>query len=292
MPDEGKGAGPNRRAKVEWKAAEGNGTTVTKYVVRWNGGSRTVDAPATSLDLSNLDNGTAYRFTVEARNGFAADGGVSKQSEQSNSVTPYTTPDKPTVSGSNGKCTSASKCPVTVKANAGGYDGGVGGKTLQVRINGGSWQDSGTSYSKTFQVKSGGNVKIEARVKNGKGLVSGAVPKTQKAQKYTPPAPRVAGEPNWGSTNDASGADGCSSQRCTYFTLDFENLEPGKTYKVEYKNTHPGTKSYGVWASFEITADSKGKARSPQYHYGYWKETGNPNDVFVEGKKIDSFYSP
>ena len=292
LPGEGKGDGPNGRATVSWNKADGNGTTVTKYVVRWSGGSKTVDASSTSTQISGLANGTAYRFTVEARNGFAADGGISGPSEQSNSVTPYTKPANPTVSGSNAKCTGADKCPVTVKANAGGGDGGAGGKTLQVRINGGGWQDSGTSFSKTYQVKSGGNVKVEARVKNAKGLVSGNVSKTQGAQKYNPPQPRVAGEPNWGTTNDASGASGCTSERCTYFTLDFENLEPGKTYKVEYKNTHPRTNSYGVWESYTITGDSNGKDTSQQNHYGYWEETGNPNDVYVDGKKVDSFYSP
>jgi hypothetical protein len=299
LPDPSSGDGPNGRVDVSWNAAKGNGTTVTEYVVKGGGKSWTVDGSKRSLRVDQLDPMQSYKFTVEARNGFADDGGISKPSAESNSVKPYTKPGEPTVSASNGTCTAATKCPVTVKASAGGSDGGGGGKTLQVRINGGEWTNSGTSYSKTHQVDSGGKVTIEARVKNGKGLVSGTVSKTQPAQKYTPPAPRVAGDPHWGSTNGASGADGCSSKRCTYFTLDFENLEPGKTYKVEYKNTHPGTKSYGVWADFEITADPSGRAQSPQYHYGYWKETGNPNDVYIkekgadgEGKKIDSFYSP
>jgi hypothetical protein len=291
MPDEGKDAGPNGRAKVSWKAADGKGTTVTKYVVRWNGGSKTIDAPATSVDLSGLENGTAYRFTVEARNGFAADGGVSERSEQSNSVTPYTTPAKPTVSGSNGKCTSASKCPVTVKANAGGGDGGAGGKTLQVRINGGSWQDSGTSYSKTYQVKSGGNVKIEARVKNGKGLVSSAGSKTQPAQKYTPPAPKSS--VSWGPKETLSGV--CYTQYCRRVDIELKNLDPSKTYELTIKTNPSSSHGGGNWTDKPLTVrpDKNGNfttATNSKFYYGY---PDNTFTVFVDGKEAGTHsYKP
>ena len=300
MPSEGSGDGPNGRATVHWDAANGNGTTITKYVVRWKGGSKTVDASQTSVSLSGLNNGTSYRFTVEARNGFEANGGVSGPSKQSNSVRPYTSPAKPSVSASNGKCTNGSRCPVTVKASAGGSDGGAGNKTLQVRIDGGSWTDSGTSFEKTYQKKSGGSVTIEARVvttpTNADGstatMTSGTAKKAQPAQKYTPPNPVVAGAPNWGPTNNAKDAEGCSSKRCTYFTLTFEDLEPGKEYTVTYKNTHPTTKSYGVWETYTITGGANGTATGQQNFYGFWEETGNPNDVFIDGEKVDSFYSP
>lgn len=294
MPSEGEGDGPNGRATVSWTAADGGGTTVTKYVVRWNGGSKTVDAPATSVDLSGLSNGTSYRFTVEARNGFAKDGGVSPRSAESNSVKPYTKPANPSLSTSNGKCTDGNNCPVTVKASAGGSDGGAGGKTLQVRINGGSWQDSGTSFSKTYQVKTGGNVKVEARVKNSKGLFSGTVSKTQGAQTYTPPKPSAApGSPSWQSHGGANSNTKCTSgQNCTYFTITFENLEPGKDYKVVYQNTDPVTGQRSNWATFTVTGDSNGRDTSPVYFYGYQERHNNPNSVFVNGKEILKFSAP
>ncbi|MEO2097222.1 MAG: fibronectin type III domain-containing protein, partial [Brachybacterium sp.] len=294
MPSEGEGDGPNGRATVSWTAADGGGTTVTKYVVRWNGGSKTVDAPATSVDLSGLSNGTSYRFTVEARNGFAKDGGVSPRSAESNSVKPYTKPANPSLSTSNGKCTDGNNCPVTVKASAGGSDGGAGGKTLQVRINGGSWQDSGTSFSKTYQVKTGGNVKVEARVKNSKGLFSGTVSKTQGAQTYTPPKPSAApGSPSWQSHGGANSNTKCTSgQNCTYFTITFENLEPGKDYKVVYQNTDPATGQRSNWATFTVTGDSNGRDTSPVYFYGYQERHNNPNSVFVNGKEILRFSAP
>ncbi|HJG51971.1 MAG TPA: fibronectin type III domain-containing protein, partial [Brachybacterium faecium] len=293
LPSEGKGDGPNGRANVSWAAANGNGTTVTKYVVRWNGGSKTVDASSTSTSISGLSNGTSYRFTVEARNGFAADGGVSKPSEQSNSVTPYTTPVKPTVSGSNGKCTSDSKCPVTVKANAGGDAGGAGGKTLQVRINGGKWQDSGTSYSKTHQVKSGGNVTIEARVRNGKGLVSSAVTKTQPAQKYTPPAPESS--VSWGQHETLDGV--CETQYCRRVDIKLSNLDPSKTYDLTIETNPSSTHQGGYWTNgnkpLTVRPDENGNfttATRSKFYFGY---PDNTFTVFVDGKPIGTHsYKP
>lgn len=239
MPSEGTGAGPNGRATVHWQAADGNGTTVTKYVVRWNGGSKTVNAPATSADISGLGtSGTTYRFSVEARNGFEANGGVSDPSGESNAVRPYTTPDKPSAATiSTAKCTGANNCPVTYKASAGGDDGGAGNKTLQVRIDGGGWQDSGTSYSKTIQAKSASSHSIEARVvtkpKNADGstatMTSGTVKDSKKAQTYTPPpAPKISGENGYG---DATGEDGCNNGWCYYLDFTVSGLAPNTTYE-------------------------------------------------------------
>ncbi|WP_394215656.1 Ig-like domain-containing protein [Brachybacterium vulturis] len=295
MPSEGEGKGPNGRATVQWNEANGNGTTITKYVVRWNGGSKTVDASTTSVALSGLKNGTSYRFTVEARNGFEADGGVSDLSTRSNDVTPYTSPANPSVSTANGKCTDGKSCPVTVKASANG-DGGAGNKTLQVRINGGDWQDAGTSFSKTYQVKSGGKVRIRARVvtrpttaDGGKTtMTSGTVDRTRSAQTYTPPKPRVAaGEPDWDAKGSANGEPECLSNRCTYFTITFENMEPGKTYNVNYANDGDDS-----WANFDLTANADGRVTTPVRWYGYWPATGNPNRVTIDGTHVGSYYSP
>lgn len=307
MPDEGTGAGPNGRATVRWQAADGNGTTVTKYVVRWNGGSRTIDAPTTSADLTGLSNGTSYRFTVEARNGFAADGGVSDRSAASAAIRPYTAPATPSVTTSNGECTDATSCPVTVKASAGGGDGGAGNKTLQVRIDGGSWQSSGTSFTKTYQVASGGKVTIEARVltrpQNADGstatMTSGTVTRTQAAQKYVPPppppptpTPKIAGGgPAWyGNANGE--ADCTSGQNCSYFRITFADLEPGTRYHVWYSNSMDSN-----WGEEWVTGGADGRATTGTWFYGYTRSnSSNPMYVHIQGggtkETMGGYYAP
>ncbi|WP_232820408.1 Ig-like domain-containing protein [Brachybacterium sp. YJGR34] len=292
LPGKDTADGPNGRARVSWNAADGNGTSVKEYVVHYDGGSKTVPASETSTTISGLSNGSSYSFTVEARNRFEADGGVSDRSAASNAVTPYTKPQNPKVTASAGACKNSKECPVTLKASAPGGDGGGGGKTLQVRIDGGEWKNSGTSYSKTFQTTSGGTRTIEARVVNGEGLRSGTVTKKQKARTYTPPEPKVAGGgPNWQAAGSANGEPGCTSDtwggKCTYFTIDFKDLEPGKSYTVHYANDNDDN-----WAQYTITGDGSGRDTSPRYFYGYMKGTENPIRVYVDGKKVGTYYAP
>ena len=84
MPSEGEGSGPNGRATVTWDAdaASGNGTSITKYVIRGGPSPVSVDASTRSHTFTNLNNGSSYQFTVEARNGFEANGGVSDRSAE------------------------------------------------------------------------------------------------------------------------------------------------------------------------------------------------------------------
>ncbi len=295
MPSEGTGDGPNKRATVTWSGASGNGTTIKDYVVRWEGGSTVVNAPAESAAITGLDNGKSYTFTVQARNRFK--GGESALSKASNSVTPYTRPAGPAISASNGKCSDGTTCPVSFSITANGSDGGAGGKTLQYRVGGGSWKNaSGTSYTHKANLKSGGSMTVEARVTNAKGLVSDVRSATQKARTYTPPVPTVAGGgPDWGG-KVPPGAAGCSSNNCYYFTITFENLEPGETYQVVYKSVDTDG-VFKEWASFSLTADSRGRVTTPQRFYGHWQSTGNPNVVYIGSKSIEQrevgrYYSP
>ena len=281
MPDEGTGDGPNGRANVSWSAADGNGTPVTSYIVRWGGQSKVVEAPATSTSISGLTNGTAYRFTVEARNGFANEGGVSTRSKESNSITPYTKPAAPTVSTSAAKCTGSSKCPVTFNATATGSDGGAGGKTLQVRINGGKWENvSGTSFTRTVQMGSGKTGTIEARVKNAKGLYSSTAKKSQKAQKWVPaPTPKIV---NAGRAGSAVNEQNCTSGYCYFIDFTVTNLEPNTEYTYCIQST---AGSGGCWYPVEsdgitpkwgtLTTNSSGEwrlradGRSPYWGHPY-----------------------
>ncbi|AXK47248.1 hypothetical protein DXU92_02425 [Brachybacterium saurashtrense] len=304
MPSEGTGDGPNGRATVHWDGADGNGTTITKYVIYGGPSPVTVDASARKHTFTNLSNGTSYRFTVEARNGFADDGGVSERSGESNVVRPYTRPAKPTsISISTGKCTAANKCPVTYKAAAGGGDGGAGGKTLQVKIDGGAWQDSGTSYSKTINRSSEKAVSIEARVvtrpTNADGttatMISGAVKRTATAETYIPtPTPRITNAYGYGN---AAGEDGCTSGYCYYINFTVTDLAPNTTYSYCVKSSATGgdcwypTSDGSTPVKGTLTTNSQGQwtLASPK-RKPYW---GHPyEDVWIwvqrDGKSAES----
>ena len=303
MPSEGEGKGPNKRVTVHWKAPVDNGTTITKYVVRWNGGSREVNAPAEKLDLT-LKNGTSYRFTVEARNGFEADGGVSGASKESNAVRPYTTPSPPTSATiTAGKCTSVNRCPVTYKASAGTGDGGAGNMNLQVRINDGNWKDVNSSFSETATVESGIEVSIEARVvtkpKKANGdtttMTSGIVNASENAQTYTPPPAKPVSSVNWGPHATYPGV--CGSQYCRRVDIELTNLDPSKTYELTIKTNkspaHPG----GWWTKdnepLTVNPDSNGyftTGRNSSFYYGYPE---NDFTVYLDGKELETHpYKP
>ena len=300
MPDEGAGNGPNGRATVTWDAATGNGTRIEEYVVTWSGGGRReVKAPATSLEVTGLDNGTSYAFQVQARNRFK--GGESKVSKASNSVKPYTKPDPPVISTKSSPCTDANTCPVTFTMTANGSDGGAGGKTLQYRVDGGGWENArNTSYTREEKLGSGESRKIDVRVrtvsKSGREMYSEERSATGKASTYTPPDPQVAGGgPNWGG-KVPPGTSGCSSDNCYYFTITLQNLQPGQTYTVVYKNVHPNGQ-FREWASFDLNAGADGRATTPTRFYGHWADTGNPNVVYVSHgsngqKEVGRYYSP
>ena len=272
MPSEGEGKGPNGRATVRWDAADGNGTSVTKYVVRWNGGSKTVDASTTEVAIPGLKNGTSYRFTVEARNGFAEDGGVSKRSEESNAVTPYTTPDRPSISSSSSKCSGANSCPVSFTFTAHGAGGGSG-RTLHYRIGGGDFQTT-TNGEITVEkkIKAGTTVEAEAYVSIDEGLKSSTASKSQKARTWQT-TPKVS-QLDWGGTVPSS-EEGCENGNCKWFRLTLTDMTPGESYEVAFTN-----RLEGRYKTITMTANSNGTATSAaeDNFYGYY-DGGNPDEV-------------
>lgn len=265
------GKDPNGRAEVTWDDATSNGTTVEDYVITWSGGGRAVvGASKNSYVASGLTNGKSYKFQVQARNRF--EGGESALSTSSNSVTPYTKPDRPSISSSNGKCTSGSTCPVTFTFTADGSDGGGGGKTLQYRTAGGSWQStSDSSATMTKKISAGDTVKVEARVKNGEGLVSETVPDSQKAQSWQQ-TPQMSGNIQWGG-DVPDGAEGCSNNNCRWFHFTLKNMTPGESYKVTFSN-----EGEARYKTITMTADSNGNATSARKSnfYGYVRN-GEPD---------------
>ena len=80
----------SHRAVLSWAPADPQGTPITDYIVRWNGGEKNAGT-ATSVTIDTLTNGVAVQFTVLARNKV----GDSDLSSPSGSVVPDQIPPKP-----------------------------------------------------------------------------------------------------------------------------------------------------------------------------------------------------
>src|SRR5699024_4918545 len=200
LPSEGKGDGPDGRAKVTWGAANDNGTAIDEYVVYWKGGSKTVDASKTATTISGLDNGSSYTFTVESRNRFEGAGGISERSASSNAVIPYTRPGTPKIETSAGTCHSQNECYVSFTVTTPGTDGGRDA-TLKVWIDGKAQKVSGGKFSHTMKTGSTDKHTIVAEVVNEGGLSSGEAKDEVTANKYEPPDPKLDRESWNGSKN-------------------------------------------------------------------------------------------
>ena len=84
----------NAQSSVSFTPPVSNGgSAVTSYTVTSSPGSATSTGSASPIVVTGLNNGTAYTFSVTANN----DVGTSSASVASNSVTPVTVPDAPTI---------------------------------------------------------------------------------------------------------------------------------------------------------------------------------------------------
>jgi Fibronectin type III domain len=82
----------NASVTVSWGAAPANGAPITRYVISWSGGQKTVSGTTLGTTIGGLSNGTAYVFTVAAVNSVGQG-----PSASTSSVTPSSSvPDAPT----------------------------------------------------------------------------------------------------------------------------------------------------------------------------------------------------
>lgn len=120
-------------ARVLWTAAPANGSPLTEYVVtvQPDGRELTVPAPAGSLRIDELSNGTTYTFTVRATNAI----GTSPESLPSRPVTPATRParvDRPRVAVKRQRVVVQWRAPQDGGSPLTGYRVILGGDTTRV----------------------------------------------------------------------------------------------------------------------------------------------------------------
>ncbi|WP_240613450.1 Ig-like domain-containing protein [Brachybacterium endophyticum] len=287
LPDAKSGDGPNGRVNVSWDKADGRGTPLDHYLVRWpGGGSKEVDASKDSVQIDGLKNGTDYTFTVQAYNRFS--GGESEISKPSKAVRPYTKPAKPALSLSTGDC-SGTSCPVSAKVSANG-GGGIGVSKVQYRVNGGDWKDLGADGgSAELGTEGGKKYTVDARAINSAGLVSGTASANEKSKS---PTPKLSDSVKWGAKNGASGEIGCEQGSCRWFSFTLENMEPGKSYQLDFYEYETSSKWSDGASSLpkSVSANGDGKFTSEnRYFHGY---PGKKFDVLLDGKKVATITEP
>lgn len=290
LPDAHSGSGPNGRATVSWKKADGRGTPIDHYLVRWPGGEpKTVDASKDFVTIDGLENGQDYTFTVQAYNRFA--GGESEISKASAAVRPYTKPDAPSVSVSAGSC-SGTSCPVTadVSPHSGG---GASVSKVEYRVNGGGWKSLGAKGAKpTVGSKSGAKYSVEARVTNDKGLVSSTASGSATAKSLT--GKYKEGSDTWDDVGSADGQKGCANGGCRWFTFTIGDLEPGKKYTLDFYEHRTKTKwSEGTGNSTLPRTFTAGSDGTITFKHQFFH--GSPDssfDVLIDGKKVGMITEP
>ncbi|WP_127793726.1 Ig-like domain-containing protein [Agromyces sp. LHK192] len=206
-------------ASVRWDPPANNNSPITDYEVVWSGGSKPFGASAagTAQTIEGLRNGTAYSFTVRAKNQI----GWSAVSQASNTVTPWGTPSPPrSLSLSKG-----GDAPTTIRADwtAPSQDGG-GSLQYRVCIDGGSC-DWVTGTAKSWSGIGAGNHTVQVFARNGGGNDSSTTSASINVQNPPPPVPsgRIGKGP---SRSCDSGGGGCAEVRITW-----QNMDPG-TYQV------------------------------------------------------------
>jgi hypothetical protein len=175
--------------------------------------------------IGGLTNGTSYTVRVRA---VATVNGVSEpgaESAPSNAVVPYGPVRNPTVSAT------ASGTSITFRWSP-PTENGRAITAMQIRIDGGSWQDVALSNSRTNNYGYSERHTIEARAQDAAGQWSGIA--SDAATTVAAPQPKV-----WVTKgSSAQGQPNCSTSQCAYFLVHTENF-PAGDYAVSCNATGP-----------------------------------------------------
>lgn len=234
----------DRTVTIRWAAPANNNSPITAYQVDVNGSVRDFGANAAGVNqaIGGLANGTAYRFMVRAQNAK----GWSEWSPQSASETPYGTPGPPTgvTAQVNGYAPATVDVTWVAPSNTGG-----GAVRYDVRIDGGTWQNSGQDRAHRFTGVGAGSHTVEVRAVNlGSGNPGSAGSDSFGVQ--NPPPPQPSGTIGKGPSRACdSGGGGCAEVRITWADMD-----PGR-YRVYA--TINGASCCGYQETIDIGANGR-----------------------------------
>ncbi|WP_461472249.1 Ig-like domain-containing protein [Microbacterium sp. HJ5] len=244
---------------VTYNPAPGNGANAGELAYEYSLSGGGWQANWDGRTIPNLNNGQQYTVRVRA---YTALDGVrynGAESAPSNQVTPYGPVRNPSVDAQrNGR-------DITFTWNAPAPNGRNIAQ-MQIRIDGGNWQNVSNNGSRTNTYAYSTTHTIEARAQDAEGQWSGVV----SAQARTVDAP----QPSAQTVKGASGNWGdCGSASCAYMAVSVKNF-PAGNYHLRCNDNS------GSWGGSSLTyVPENGTARANCY-YGF---PGNRAWVTIEG---------
>ncbi|QKJ18189.1 Ig-like domain-containing protein [Microbacterium hominis] len=232
----------DRRLTVTFTPPNGNGATQAELAYQYslNGGGSWAALPGNRV-ITGLTNGTTYRVTLRAYtslDGVRYDGAASAPSAPQVPFGPVGTPSaKATRSGTS----------ITYEWGA-PAENGRAITQVQIRIDGGSWEDVAKNGTRTRSYGYSETHTIRVRAFDSAGQVSSVA--QDSATTVAPPQP-VARAGKGARTNSST----CTSSQCAYLTLTTENF-PAGSYRVYCNATGPyGGTPFAGGATWNIPAN-------------------------------------
>lgn len=232
---------------VSWRPAAANGAAISRYVVTWSGGTRTVAGTAGRVDVTGLQNGTGYVFTVRAVNRVGNGPGVSTAR-----LTPGAAAEAPQGLNPNPGAGRIALSWQRPDLNGGEFlryqvDLSGGGTSTSKNVSGTSTSWTGLKNGTRYQL----TVRAITRGPDGKTLTGRAASTTSTpVADPAPPKPKAKIVVSRGAETDYPN---CGST-CAFIRIEATGLLPNTRYDFDPWTTDWGNFNPGA----ELTTDANG----------------------------------